>query len=1081
MPQLPPEILDHIFHILRLSSHISTLRRCLKVSPLFCFLAERHLYYNLTLGFSLASNNGSHPTELAPRHALDLLTDTPHIAPYVRSLHIRLPLFRTTASSWPPSWAILQFDPPVALVERASAVASECIAAVLPRLTKLEYVILRWDEEGRLNERKKPWDMLDTGFVEAFAHMLAVRGEGLKGVEVSNAHCFPLEVLSCAGGLERVRLEGWFTFGGGRVQPSGGGHLDFSNLQFKNLRSLTLGNCFSSFPDTLAWLAAPSALTSTTRVPSLSSRSQPRLVLPQLTHLSAMLWTVEHYTHLSAILSACRESLEDLILDVGASVNLLYYYDAYANDDPPLLGLPESSGSLATQLGLAPHAYPTLTSTSASPSLSLEACLVFALGTLPALRHLTLRGDIRLDESFWSKSDEDNWEEFFYWAPFAWVQKVLDGVRVHSTNADSRPAASGLGSGSYSDSASLQSALEHLTLEIDLPRPDSRTSHALSKIQWSHLTSALASFCSDRSCSSTSFEPTSSSRHVELLLSAERRTNNANHNANTTGNRRDNYLNVTRLESVINALQDDAHLREFVEQDVVRIGVVGTDGERPSTSTTKNPRRPVRGPQLPLEIIDHILLALRLSSNIPSLHTCLEVSHTFRALAERHVYYHLALSSVPTSRKNHPNPKGIRTPSAKSRTTTSRLAVGYVRDLIASRPHVAAHVRSLRICLAASFRPSKAEDLDERVGLLAGVAAVLPLLPRLKHIILHGEEEGRRVRVVRWRKQINVFKGAFLDVLAARGLGKELKSVWIHGVEGFPLGVLGCVGGLEKVRLEECCTFRGEPGDDVPVEGSRSRAESHLQVQQLRSLTLRHCTSSFQTITAWLAASSTANPALHATPSATPLPSLSLPHLTFLDATLRESADYTSVSSILAASRFALEELVLDPADTVNVEYDSTEDPEIDVHATLVVENIGKEDAEEVVYSVPFDWMRKVLDGIHSTSGGSGARAATMTASSSESLERLTIDITVPRSASAFALASLCAAVTSLGRVEILLRLEKDSDVGIVRAKRTGNGNSDRSLEAVAMALLDDACLSEFVERDVVRVVIRGGSEWEDW
>ena len=104
----------------------------------------------------------------------------------------------------------------MALVERASAVASECIAAVLPLLTKLEHVTLRWDVEGRLNERKKPWDLLDPVFIEAFAHMLAARGEGLKGVEVSNAHCFPLEVLSCAGGLERIRLEGWFTFGGGR-------------------------------------------------------------------------------------------------------------------------------------------------------------------------------------------------------------------------------------------------------------------------------------------------------------------------------------------------------------------------------------------------------------------------------------------------------------------------------------------------------------------------------------------------------------------------------------------------------------------------------------------------------------------------------------------------------------------------------------------------------------------------------------------------------------------------------------------------------------------------------------------------
>ncbi|PPQ96105.1 hypothetical protein CVT26_004739 [Gymnopilus dilepis] len=566
MSELPPEILDHVFIILRLSSDLPSLRACIKVSSLFRSLAERHLYYHLTLSNlpnrsrSNTSANSS-TTEFNPKEVLDLLTNHPHIAAYVRSLQIRL------AVPWRDvgvlSWIFLR-DSAVKSASQKSTEALEDICNTLLLLTHLERIVLHGD--GARVEAVR-WRQLSIEFRREFVDVLALNGENLKSVDVSSIEGFPLEVLSNVGGLERVRLEGCFSHRDGTF---GGQQLHSPNSHLENLQYLTLQDGTTSFSNFLAWLT--SSTSTSTGVPSLSPSSHPRPILPRLSHFSTTLYTIEHYTHLSTILSTCKGSLEVLVLDPGQTANLTY--NAYAEEDPPP-HLPVSPDSFAVQLGLVSESSSALA--SPSPSLSAEAYVIFALGALPALCDLTLKVAINVSETFWVESwGEEGTDEVVYSTPFAWVRKVLDGIL--STSASVSPSASGAG-GSSSSTATAASppSLRHLTLDITLP--SNASPYALSKIRWSPLTSALAYFCSHPSFSSTLSELTSSgsSRQVEVLLKMGSVNNVGNLNAGN--NSKDDSNNTTRLGTVVNALNEDGNLIEFIEAGVVHVGIVGMNGE----------------------------------------------------------------------------------------------------------------------------------------------------------------------------------------------------------------------------------------------------------------------------------------------------------------------------------------------------------------------------------------------------------------------------------------------------------------------------------------------------------------------
>ena len=141
---LPFDVLDSIFSFL----HPNSLVACSKAHPLFSRVAERHLYHHITSPW--ANPWASHPGYmLKPSKLSKLLSETPHIANYVRVLCIVLVDIR--------SWTYPTQEARRDLEE---------ISLVLPKFSSLECIILNAPGCFAL------WDQLPQSFTVAIENSL---------------------------------------------------------------------------------------------------------------------------------------------------------------------------------------------------------------------------------------------------------------------------------------------------------------------------------------------------------------------------------------------------------------------------------------------------------------------------------------------------------------------------------------------------------------------------------------------------------------------------------------------------------------------------------------------------------------------------------------------------------------------------------------------------------------------------------------------------------------------------------------------------------------------------------------------
>ncbi|PPQ80433.1 hypothetical protein CVT26_004035, partial [Gymnopilus dilepis] len=509
-------------------------------------------------------------------------------------------------------------------------------------------------------------------------------------------------------------------------------------------------------------------------------------------------------------------------------------------------------------------------------------------------------------------------------------------------------------------------------------------------------------------------------------------------------------------------------------------------------------------PQLPAEIIDYIF-RLHLSSTPPSAHpllalrACAKASPLFRPLAERHIYHHLTISSQSVLNSSFSSPK-------RFLSAEEELSAKDVSKYLRRHPNVAEYVKSVELRFvksgpgaefmqwmhrlmregagqsvgSGSARKEKDSGREkdrekEKDGERGTIASVLPLLTHLESISLCGcglsVGRGKPEHLTTWDSLDEAFRVAFVRTLGQKGL----KHVEVSWIEGFPLAILDNAPDLESVRLEGGFSFNLGSDEDV----SEMPQAGAVQLAKLRKLELgQDCSASMEKIVAWLGAARSA--------SDDPLPPFSLPTLTHLKTTLEKVDDYKHISTILSACKRALQNLVLDPGNKINLSYDAYADadpaPPLPIpanslplqlglvsvvssslpppapappapaassslifglsslralrHLTLKVsiavrekfwvQSSDGEGVEEVVYSAPFVWVRKVVDGLGSgrVAGGQEAEASSSSrpeayteaympsvvgsaVPSSSSLERLTLEITLPAAASPYALSKI--------------------------------------------------------------------------
>lgn len=175
LPQLPVEVLNHVFSFLR--NDIPSLSACISATPYFQAIGEKHLWHHFTL-HNTYNPNPRNRLSRSPAQLSKILTDAPHIATYIRSLEISI-----------ASPSILQW-----FMKRS--LNDEEMAPVLPMLSHLECLSVAG---GCIS-----WDRLHQVFQAALVQTLCL--PSMKEVAIEGVDGFPLSIFDRCRALKRLSL-----------------------------------------------------------------------------------------------------------------------------------------------------------------------------------------------------------------------------------------------------------------------------------------------------------------------------------------------------------------------------------------------------------------------------------------------------------------------------------------------------------------------------------------------------------------------------------------------------------------------------------------------------------------------------------------------------------------------------------------------------------------------------------------------------------------------------------------------------------------------------------------------------------
>jgi hypothetical protein len=177
VPQLPLEVLNHIFSFLR--NDIPSLSACISATPYFQAIGEKHLWHHFTLhNHNTYDPNPRNGLSRSPAQLSKILADTPHVATYIRSLEISI-----------ASPSILQW-----FMKRS--LNDEEMAPVLPMLPHLECISVAG---GCIS-----WDRLHQGFQAALVRALCL--PSVKEAAIEGVDGFPLSIFNRCTALRRLSL-----------------------------------------------------------------------------------------------------------------------------------------------------------------------------------------------------------------------------------------------------------------------------------------------------------------------------------------------------------------------------------------------------------------------------------------------------------------------------------------------------------------------------------------------------------------------------------------------------------------------------------------------------------------------------------------------------------------------------------------------------------------------------------------------------------------------------------------------------------------------------------------------------------
>lgn len=217
-------------------------------------------------------------------------------------------------------------------------------------------------------------------------------------------------------------------------------------------------------------------------------------------------------------------------------------------------------------------------------------------------------------------------------------------------------------------------------------------------------------------------------------------------------------------------------------------------------------------PQLPLEVLDHILSFLR--DDRPSLQCCAKVNQAFSDMVERHWYHSVMFSNF--------EPRNI-----SGKRESEELAKLFIKT-----PRLRFHVRVLRIAIASR------EDLRWFVKPITNeerIAEVLPLIPQITTILLSGK--------MSWKKLHQVFRNSFVQMLVQT---PSVENISIDGIDDFLLSLLNPCQSLKHLSLINI------DGSLSIAEDSPSRFVSNNERARPISLRVEHCQLALPTILSWL-------------------------------------------------------------------------------------------------------------------------------------------------------------------------------------------------------------------------------------
>ena len=244
---IPTEIVNHILGLLHSDEEYTTLKICLVVFP---ELVERYLYSRIsfteppahlspTFTFNKKQNYVVDPTKLSLA-----LIDRPHVAKYVRSVHIFMDNYHSLLVT----------------------------SSILPKLPQIESIALIG------NQRHFSWNMLDPAFHTIFQN--SVRLPSIEAVAISGIGLFPLDILNDCRNLRHLLLFTQCASGEGVSAP----HL--RSLGIQNQEDLIMAKMITSIKsNTLHSLSLrPNDRTKFTQIRDLIEACSASLVNLELNH-----------------------------------------------------------------------------------------------------------------------------------------------------------------------------------------------------------------------------------------------------------------------------------------------------------------------------------------------------------------------------------------------------------------------------------------------------------------------------------------------------------------------------------------------------------------------------------------------------------------------------------------------------------------------------------------------------------------------------------------------------------------------------------------------------------------------------